>query len=93
MIRCLNCQKRAAGQCRGRRDGLGVTTAFQGIIETICWGEQRAGVQPQPRQFKQSESESECKCLTCNQKPTASQFSYCTNQTKGLMGKKLKMTC
>ena len=38
-----------------------------------------------------SESESECKCLglTCNQKPTGSQFSlgYCTNQTKRLMEK------
>jgi len=25
--------------------------------------------------FNLSESESECKCLTCNQKPTGSQFS------------------
>jgi len=35
-------------------------------------------------------SESECKCLTCNQKPTRSQFSLlhdCTNQTKRLMEK------
>jgi len=38
----------------------------------------------------QSESESKCKCLTCNQKPTESSLVYCTNQTKRLMGKKLK---
>ena len=42
----------------------------------------------------QSESESECKCLTCNQKPTGSQFSllhrFHEPITKRLMETKLK---
>ena len=37
-----------------------------------------------------SKPESECKCLTCSQKLTGSQFSLLQNQTKSLMGEKLK---
>jgi len=35
----------------------------------------------------ESESESECKCLTCNKKPTGSQFSLLHEPNKGLMEK------
>jgi len=38
----------------------------------------------------QSESESECKCLTCNQKPTESQFSLLHEPNKKVNGKKTK---
>jgi len=41
----------------------------------------------------QWESESECKCLTCNKKPTGSQFSMMTTartKTKRLMEKTKK---
>jgi len=34
-----------------------------------------------------SESESECKCLTCNQKPTGSQFSLLHEPNKRVNGK------
>ena len=38
----------------------------------------------------QDESESECKCLTCNQKPTGSQFSLLHEPNKKINGKTKK---
>jgi len=42
--------------------------------------------------FYISESESECQCLTCNQKPTGSQFSLLHELNKKVNGKNIKKT-
>jgi len=39
-----------------------------------------------------TESESECKCLTCNQKPTGSQFSLLHEPNKKINGQTKKKT-